>query len=314
MIKSMLILLIFFALVRRGDSQDLPNSIAGGEIQLSEIESQIQKLERERETLQHQLHIRLSRADSLKSAGATENTLAHFTAASFEISQKLETDISRLKELKKQRRPIRARLYQFYSQQIDSLSRQPDALPKEQKLFVLMGKRLQVSPLAAQLHFNPRQLSAIKESNTDSLSQIIFREYLENAARALEKEIEVLKNKEREIEELAALETKAEEFMQEMDESEMLQTVSASGTKPQEVGSTDYSDGSKSARNLVTANEQAFGFFRILNQLQNNAIPLAEDAQPLSYVQLLEKLGTTRKMLEAYHRQVRAKLKRLTDK
>ncbi len=318
MIKPILILFIFFILIRWGGSQSRPNiathSESGDEIELSEIDSQIQKLQREQNILQNQLTIRLAKTDSLKAAGASENTLAHFTAASFILSQKLETKRSQLKELDKQRQKKRIRLYRSYSHQIDSLSGLPGSAQHEQKIFDLMSKRLLVSPPASRLHFNPQQLSAISETGNDSLAQVIFKEYLKKAARELNREIIILHKKEQEIGEIAALESKAEEFMQEMEESALLPNPSGSGTKTQEVLGTDYSGNNIGTRNLITANEQALGFFRIRDQIQNSPNPLSSGQPLLSYAQLLEQFSETRRLLESYRQQVLKKLKRLTDK
>ncbi len=292
------------------DNNGRPNN---QEIQLSVIDSQIQKLQQKQNALQNKLNHRLSQSDSLKAAGASENTLADFTAASFVVSQKFEAAATRLKQLGTQRQKLRNQLYQFYSHKIDSVSGLPVSPQKEQELFVLMSKRLQVSPLASRMHFNPQQLSTIDAGKNDSLAQVIYKGYLKNAARELESEIKILREKEQEIGEIAALESKAEEFMQEMEESGMLQTVPAGDIKPQESG-MDYSGNTANARNLVTANEQALSFFRILNQLQNNTNPLSANAQPLTYSQLLEKLKAARQLLEGYRRQVSDKLKHLTDK
>jgi hypothetical protein len=229
------------------------------------------------------------------------------------ISKKLEALNRSLQSVETRRNALRAQLYQIYTQQIDSLSQLNKSGQTNKELFLLMGKRLQVSPFASKLHFKPQQLSAIRESGNDSLSQIIYREYLEKAGRELATEIKILQEKEDEIAEIAALESKAEEFMQEMEESGMLQSVATTDAKSLELG-TDYSGDTENARNLVTANEQALSFFRILNQLQNNSSPLSVDAQPLTYSQLLEKLKAARQLLEAYRQQVSDKLKRLTDK
>ena len=314
MIKYFFFISIFFALVSMGGSQSLPDNISNGEIQLSAIESQIQKLQDEKRALQKQLVSRLHQADSLKVSGVSENSQAKFTAGSFQISQRLESLNRQLKDLGIQQNYLRANLYKLYSHQVDSLSGLTKSIQIDKKLFALMSKRLQVSPLAGNLHFNPQQLSAIDESESDSLAQIIFAQYLQNANSELEKEIAALQNKEQEIEELAALESKAEEFMQEMEESGMLKTVPGSDVKSTESVGLDYGEKDISARNLVTANEQAVGFFHLLNQWQTNPEQISVDSQPLTYSQLLQKLSQTRQLLESYRRQILNKLERLSDR
>jgi len=329
MIKSILIIIIFLSLgwsqagiaqsiPSTGGSKSLlylrPNNISDGEIQLSAIESQILKYHQEHNALQNRLNSRLHQADSLKTSGASENILAKFTAASFLISQKLESLNHLLKDLETKHGRLRVDLYQFYTQKIDSLSGLTKSIQTDRDLFVLMGKRLHVSPLAGKLHFNPQQLSAIDETESDSLAQIIFAQYLQKADTELGKEIEALQNKEQEIQELAALESKAEEFMQEMEESSMLQTVSTTDAKSTENSFIDYGSGDESVRNLVTANEQALSFFHLLNQWQTNPSQRSPGSQPLAYPQLLQKLGETRQVLESYRRQVLNKLELLSDR
>jgi len=297
----------------RGGSKTRPYNVPNQEIQLSKMDAQIQKLQREQKNLQTRLNSRIRQADSLKAAGTSEDMRAKFSAASFVISKKLEALSRSVQSAETRRNALRAQLYHIYTQQIDSLSQLNKSGQADKELFLLMGKRLQVSPFASKLHFNPQQLSAISESENDSLSYIIFREYLEKAGSELATEIKILREKEEEIAEIAALESKAEEFMQEMEESGMLKSVATTDAKSMELG-TDYSGNTANARNLVTANEQALSFFRILNQLQNNPSPLSVDAQPLTYSQLLEKLKAARQLLEAYRQQVSDKLKRFTDK
>jgi len=310
MIKLILIIGFLFPLASTGGSQSLPE----WEIHLSSIEKQIQKLELEKNALENQLNTRLNEADSLKASGASENTLAKFTAASFRISQQIESHNKLLKDLETQQVQLKTDLYLFYTQKIDSLSKLTKSIRSDRELFELMGKRLHVSPLAGNLHFNPQQLSIIGETESDSLAQIVFAQYLQKADTELGKEIEALQNKEQEIQELATLESKAEEFLLEMEESSMLQTVSTTDAKSTENSFVDYGGNDERTGNLIMANEQASSYFHLLNQWQTDPSQISGGSGQLTYSQLLQKLSETRQVLESYRKQVQRKLDRLSDR
>jgi len=176
-----------------------------------------------------------------------------------------------------------------------------------------MGKRLQVSPLASTLHFNLRQLNEIHESENDSLSRVIYSQYLEKAASELNSEINHLKEKEEEIAEIAALESRADEFMQEIEESSLLQSVPSTKVLTEEAVNGEYGSKDGDFGNLVTANEQALSFVQLLNQVQNSGNQMDDMPFSLSYEEIIEKYQETRLLLEDYHKQILNKLDRLSD-
>jgi len=281
------------------------------ETKLIALENSIRETESRSNALRSELEQRLKRTDSLKTIGSSEKVLMEYTAASFRLTQKLEQTTSELKKLQFERGQIHAALYAQYSEKIDSLKHLSKSAQPEGRLFVLMSKRLQVSPLAGNLHFNPRQLAAIDFNTQDSLGLLIYKQYLQDASRELSSEIASIENKEVEIAQISALESKADEFMEEMEESNMLQMISSSPEDTRENsfygnGATDENFG-----NLITANEQARSFFYLINNLQHNPQVNYPESGPLSYPELLEKLKESRRFLESYQKEVILKLSQM---
>ena len=289
-------------------------SIAINEEKLIALEKTISETESKSNALRIEMDQRLKHADSLKTIGSSEKVLMDYTAASFRLSQQFENTANLLEKLKLELNQIHSTLYIQYSVKIDSLKPLPKSSQLDGHLFVLMSKRLQVSPLAGNLHFNPQQLATIDFNTQDSLSLLIYKQYLQEASRELSSEIASIENKEVEIAQIAALESKADEFMEEMEESNMLQMVSSSAEDTRENSFYGNGDIDENFGNLVTANEQARSFFYLLNSLQNNPSINYPESSPLSYPELLDKLRETRSFLESYQKEVIRKLSQMPGK
>ena len=281
----------------------------GAQNQLAAVSDSLQHWQKQVQIMEGTLDQRKQQLDSLRRSGADSETLARFTATTFDLTRNLQRARAQVSSLQKSKIKLQTGLYDRYSQKIDSLLRMPGSTERDRQLLDLMGKQLKVSPLARRLKFNPARLSAIDTTNQDSLAQEIYIDYLKQAANELVTEIDLIATKEQQFRELASLESKAGVFMEEVEGSQML-APSANQNSNKSLG-LDYSEEAAASRNLMTANQQAGSFFHLFEGASGvNGAALKE---PLSYEQLVQNLESSRRQLEIYWKQVQRKLAQLQN-
>lgn len=285
-------------------------SRSGAQTELTAVSDSLQHWEKQVQTMEESVDQRKLQLDSLRHSGADSETLARFTAVTFDLTRNLQRARAHVISLQKTKAKLQTALYNRYSQKIDSLLQTPVGTERDRQLLDLLGKQLKVSPLARRLKFNPMRLSAIDTANQDSLAQEIYMDYLKQAANELADEIDLITSKEQQFRELAALESKAGVFMEEVEGSQML-APAANQNENKSLG-LDYSESAGASRNLMTANQQAGSFFHLFEG--TSKVNEAVLKEPLSYDQLVQKLESSRRQLEIYWHQVQRKLSQLQNR
>ncbi len=295
-------------------------SVTQDETTLRALTAQLQKTQAQLERGEAELQSFLRETDSLKAAHVSDALITRRTARAYEQSRKIEELRGQIKWLESALRQIKSTLYRHYSLQIDSLTarQKPGSHSRafSKQLFILMSKRLSVSPIAGKLPFNPKEITAIDSSVTgDSLGLKIAVAYLTQADSSLSAEIDAMQTKEEELRQMTALRAKAGEFLEEMDADRFTGLNQNTATKPNAYG-TDESGGKDADRFGVSedralANTQSATYFSLMHRFESNREPGDDSSALLDFPELIRKLSQTRGVLQSYRRFIRAKLKQL---
>ncbi len=247
------------------------------ENQRSELLQKIQLQEKTVNTLQTQLDSATSRLEKEKSAHR-ENSgkITKLLAGAFSLSNKVEEEKQRKSALEQELQETNQKLDIRYTEIIDSLqalkkSRKAGQGPDIDRLILeAVEKKLSVSPQIKGLSFNPGQIAGINlREARDSTEYAIYRDYLQNALADVTQHQARIEKVEKELEEVAQLKKKSEEFLEEAgaerDMGLFAQTASPIATAEPTYGqiSTD------AARQATQAQVQSL--FLIMRQLDNGA-------------------------------------------
>ncbi len=247
------------------------------ENQRSELLQKIQLQEKTVNTLQTQLDSATSRLEKEKSAHR-ENSgkITKLLAGAFSLSNKVEEEKQRKSALEQELQETNQKLDIRYTEIIDSLqalkkSRKAGQGPDIDRLILeAVEKKLSVSPQIKGLSFNPGQIAGINlREARDSTEYAIYRDYLKNALADVTQHQARIEKVEKELEEVAQLKKKSEEFLEEAgaerDMGLFAQTASPIATAEPTYGqiSTD------AARQATQAQVQSL--FLIMRQLDNGA-------------------------------------------
>ncbi|MEJ2635373.1 MAG: hypothetical protein P8184_08785 [Calditrichia bacterium] len=247
------------------------------ENQRSELLHKIQLQEKTVNALQTQLDSATSRIEKEKSAhGENSGKITKLLAGAFSLSNKVEEEKQRKSALEQELQETNQKLDIRYTEIIDSMQ----ALKKSRKagqqsdmdrqILETVEKKLSVSPQIEGLSFNPGQIAGIHlREARDSTEYAIYRDYLKNALADVTQHQTRIEKLEKELEEVALLKKKSEEFLEEAgaerDMGLFAQTVSPIATAEPTYGqiSTD------AARQATGAQVQSL--FLIMRQLDNGA-------------------------------------------
>jgi len=296
-------------------------SIETLERQLNRLETQRRLLAGRIDSLDSIIKQKRLITDSLRAVDPHGTTLKTHVAAVFQQSlEKLNTE-SRLKKLHLRLSTLYNTLYRRITERMDSLKKDLPRTksPAEQKrikreLYTLNLRLMEASPELRKLTYNPLKIKAINLAAAgDSLERAIMSNYLQGALREVNQRLQVLEKKKHEIEEMALLESKTEDFLDDIAEGPIIAPQAHEQSYTQTMGE-NYA-GMDAARH-GTAQQQVFNNW--LTQLQQQLLSASPAGNGQSsaadssagYRQLLDKIDFTEQALRSLKQVIQQKLGR----
>ena len=195
-----------------------------------QLQSDKQMAEQQLDSLNHSLELTLKEIDEEKSKNRDEDKIAKLMATALNTTKEIEKKEIQMKSLNGSIIKLEKELNIIYSQhmanlekQLDSDISEEDKDKLEQELFMLAEKRIRVVPLFQNFNFNPERINKIDIENfTDELEREISMDYLQSALVQVDSNIQIIIEKRKDFEDTQRLEEKADLFMNDVTESQVL--------------------------------------------------------------------------------------------
>ncbi len=259
--------------------------------------------------------------DSLRAVDPNSGKLKRQVAGVFRQSQKKIILQKQLKELQNELAALHTKMYRRITERMDSLKinlrRVKSAADRQQinrELYKLSIRLMEASPELRKLSYSPLKIKAIDlAAARDSLEQAIMNNYLQGALSEVNQRLQVLAKKKEEIEETAALQSKTEDFLDDIAEGPVIAPEALTHSATEAMGE-DYAG--MDAGRYGTARQQVFNYW--LTQLQQQVLSASpagtgQEAAADSlagYRQILKKIDFTERALESLKHMIRQKLER----
>ena len=219
--------------------------IAGLEEQYQRLNQRHAALMREIDSLSARMQAKVRVVRQKEQAAADKTKLQTLTAEAFELSRQRQEKKKEAADIAERLAALRQRLYQLYSKKIDSLQavKKKSGLTPDQdrQLSLLIYRRLAYAPQLPPLSFDPGKILQIDLSRSkDTLEQSILRDYLQTSLRQVDRQLRILRQKEDEIQTMARLQNKTEEFFDEVGEGPVMAPGRESSVKAASETSNSY--------------------------------------------------------------------------
>ncbi len=281
------------------------------EAQYQRLSEQRQLLTRQADSLNALLQTRVLTIERRKQKGSKASKLEPLTAEAFQISRQLQTKKEHVAALDQQLAALRLQLYARYTQKIDSLkAKEKNRLLNASELQLLsrlVYKRLLYTPQLPPLPFDPEQIIRIDlKHSKDSLESAILRNYLSETLQKIDHRLRLLEQKEEEVRTMARLQTKREDFLDDVSEGPLLAPAGGTEVKAMSENNPRTDDQMVSAYADKTSDEQINLW---LSQLSVVGVTDKSAGRSMrDYNLILKELTTARENLETLRRMIRQKL------
>lgn len=206
--------------------QEIPDK----ENEYLQLQSNKQIAEQQLDSLNQILEVTLKEIDEEKSKHRDEDKITELMSTALTKTKEIEKKEVQIKSLNGSIIKLEKELNIIYSKRMAILERELDNdISKEernkfeQELFLLAEKRIRVVPLFQNFKFKAEKINAIDIAGiNDELEREISLDYLRSALTQVDSNIKIITEKTKELEDTKQLEEKADLFMDDIAESQVM--------------------------------------------------------------------------------------------